>query len=170
MNLVYNHDLLSIHTSTYLLLCYFPNIAPKSSKKLFNRCLPYSCPDVTSRDRLDAIFLPFARFPWAGCLTYILYENPSFSMFSWPNPGVFISFFKSVYVILHFECIYVSQFAFGEGEFCVFFRYFVSGFLVLLHRRGAAPTTLHSPPPFPRGEFGRAAARFHIAPWAFYSV
>ena len=35
------------------------------------------------------------------------------------------------------------------------------GFLVLPHRRGAAPTSLHSSPPFPRGEFGRASARFY---------
>ena len=46
-----------IHTSTYLFLCYFPNIAPKSSKKLFLQMLTIRCHDVTSRDRLDAIFL-----------------------------------------------------------------------------------------------------------------
>ena len=133
-------DLLSIHTSTYLFLCYFPNIAPKSSKKLLNRMLTIFCPDVTSRDRLDAISLPFARFPRAGCFAYIHYENSSLSRFSWPNPGVFISFFKSVNVILHFECIYVSQFAFGEGELAFF------GFAAQT-RRSAYNATFSSPIP-----------------------
>ena len=93
-----------IYTSTYLLLCYFPNIhvAPKSSKKLFNRCLPYSAltsPPVTAWTPSSSC-LPFARFPRAGCFAYIHYENSSLSRFSWPNPGVFISFFNDVNPLL----------------------------------------------------------------------
>ena len=89
-----------------------------------------------------AILMPWRHHLWPpGCHLPSICSLPTSRLFNLhslrksivievfvTHPGVFISFIKSDYVILHFECIYVLQFAFGEGEFCVLFRYFVSVF------------------------------------------
>ena len=113
-------DLLSIHTSTYLFLCYFPNIAPKSSKKpVFHSKLTICCHDVTSRDRLDAIFIPFARFPRAGCLSTFTAKIPFFRGFRGPiqEYSYPFSMVLLLYFVLNVFCIAVC---FREGEICVF--------------------------------------------------
>ena len=71
----------TINTYIHLsILCYSLN-SSQIELNYFTECLPYTAHPVTrtTRDHSDAIFLPVARFPRAGCVSNIL--SPNFSFF-----------------------------------------------------------------------------------------
>ena len=114
----------TINTYIHLsILCYFPKYAPKSSQKFFTVSLPYTAHDVTSRDRLDAIFLPFARYHTSWLLFAFAARNSSLSSFSWHIQEYPYPLFKDVIVILRFECILYRSLLSGKEIFAFLFRY-----------------------------------------------
>ena len=105
------------------ILCYFPKYAPKSSQKFFTVSLSYTAHDVTPRDRLDAIFLPLARYHTSWLLFAFAARNSSLSSFSWHIQEYPYPLFKDVIVILHFECILYRSLLSGKEIFVFLFRY-----------------------------------------------
>ena len=116
-------DLLSIHTSTYLFYAISLNMLPNRAKSFFTVSLPYTAHDVTSRDRLDAIFLPFARYHTSWLLFAFAARNSSLSSFSWHIQEYPYPLFNDVIAILRFECILYRSLLSGKEIFAFLFRY-----------------------------------------------
>ena len=130
-------------------------------KTVFHSKPTIHCHDVISRDRLDAIFLPFARFPRASCLSTFtakihLYQGFCGSIQEYSYP---FSIVLWLYFVLNVFCIAVC---FRGGRNLRLFRYFrieLLGFPL-----SAVAPTLSSPPPFPWGEFGLSHRSSFLTP------
>ena len=114
------------------------------------------CPPVTrtTRDHSDAIFLPVARFPRAGCVSNILSLISLFRVFGGSTQKTDVSFSKELLSQSYIECFNFRSLLQGTEKFAFCsdtFRIEVSGFYI-----NAPARTLFSPPPIPPGRFGRA--------------
>ena len=114
------------------------------------------CPPVTrtTRDHSDAIFLPVARFPRAGCVSNILSLISLFRVFGGSTQKTDVSFSKELLSQSYIECFNFRSLLQGTEKFAFCsdtFRIEVSGFYI-----NAPARTLISPPPIPPGRFGRA--------------
>ena len=114
------------------------------------------CPPVTrtTRDHSDAIFLPVARFPRAGCVSNILSLISLFRVFGGSTQKTDVSFSKELLSQSYIECFNFRSLLQGTEKFAFCsdtFRIEVSGFYI-----NAPARTLISPPPIHPGRFGRA--------------
>ena len=127
---------------------------PNRAKSFYTVSLPYAAHDVTSRDRLDAIFLPFARYHTSWLLFAFAARNFSLSSFSWPIQEYPYPLFKDFTLLLRFECILYRSLLLGKEIFAFSFRYFSYNFSEIPVRETAHAPTLSSPSPVPWGKFG----------------
>ena len=136
-----------------------------SSQKFFTVSLPYTAHDVTSRDRLDAIFLPFARYHTSWLLFAFAARNFSLSSFSWPIQEYPYPLFKDFTLLLRFECILYRSLLSGKEIFAFSFRYFSYHFSEIpvretAHARARSRSLLL--PRSPGASSARASARVSL--------
>ena len=172
-----NNELSTINTYIHLsILCYSLNTCSSQIElNYFTECLPYTahptihCPPVTrtTRDHSDAIFLPVARFPRAGCVSNILSLISLFRVFGGSTQKTDVSFSKELLSQSYIECFNFRSLLQGTEKFAFCSDTFVSKFRVFISTHPPARSFLL--PRFPPAGSAEPTAQYAHALLAAYS-